>query len=107
MTDSVFAALADPHRREILSRLAHFGPQPTASLTSLPGMTRQGASRHLALLESSGLVVSRRSGRVVVRELNLKPLRGTSAWIEELSTEWDKRLARLAAQYETPALGSE
>lgn len=100
VSDEVFAALADPVRREILVRLSQKGPQTTGALTSRMGMTRQGASRHLATLESSGLITSRRDGRVILRELNPAPLRGTEAWIEMIANQWDQRLSRLASQYE-------
>lgn len=100
VSDEVFTALADPIRREILTRLSRGGPQTTGALTSRMGMTRQGASRHLATLESCGLVTSRRHGREILRELNPAPLRGTEEWIQSLADQWDQRLARLAKQYE-------
>lgn len=100
VSDEVFAALADPVRREILTRLSRGGPQTTGALTSRMGMTRQGASRHLATLESCGLITSRRHGRVILRELNPAPLRGTEAWIQSLANQWDERLKRLKRQYE-------
>lgn len=107
MTDAVFAALADPARREILTRLARKGPASTGALTEGMGMTRQGASRHLATLESCGLIRSRRHGRVIFRELNPEALRGTQAWIDELSRQWDRRLDRLRESYSEPEVNPE
>lgn len=63
-------------------------------------MSRQGASRHLSVLESAGLVVSKRQGRQVVCHLDPKPLRGSQEWLAEIARTWDERLARLAASYE-------
>lgn len=100
MTDYVFSALADPVRREMIVRLCKSGPLSTGELTNVIGLTRQGASRHLAMLESSGLIRSVRRGRVVMRELDPEKIRGTVEWMEKLSRQWDERLERLKKSYE-------
>jgi DNA-binding transcriptional ArsR family regulator len=97
--DDVFSALSDGVRREMLVRLARAGPQPTGALLTGLGMTRQGAARHLQVLTDSGLVRSRRIGRVVVRELDRDALRGSAEWLEKLGREWDERLERLRETY--------
>jgi DNA-binding transcriptional ArsR family regulator len=97
--DEVFFALADPSRRAMLERLVQKSPQSTGELLQGLGTTRQGAARHLAVLERSGLVVSRRSGREVLRELKPQPLRGSLAWMAQLESAWDARLSRLATDY--------
>ena len=99
MIDAVFAALADPTRREIISRLARNGPMPSGRLIDGLDMTRQGASRHLDVLEQSGLVTSEKRGRTVVRNLNREELMRTVTWIDSISSAWDERLARLEAMY--------
>jgi DNA-binding transcriptional ArsR family regulator len=96
----VFHALADPTRCEILRRLAAEGPLPTGRLIEGLSMSRQGASRHLSVLESAGLVVSKRAGRRVVCHLDPKPLRGSQEWLAEIGRAWDERLGRLMATYE-------
>lgn len=98
--EKVFDALADPARREMVSRLATRGRMTTGDLTSGLEMTRQGATRHLLLLENAGLIKSKREGRTIYRELDPTPLRGTTAWLKQIEAEWDKALSRLAAQYE-------
>lgn len=100
MTDAIFFALADSSRREILRRLSRRGPLPTGALTDIPGLTRQGASRHLAILEDSGLIRSKRRGRIVMREIDQKAIRGAQAWLDSLAEKWEARLESLAAQYE-------
>ena len=97
--DQVFNALADPARREMISRLATRGRLTTGDLTANLDMTRQGATRHLNLLEDAGLVRSTRDGRTIYRELNPAPLRGTTAWLASIEAEWDRALTRLADQY--------
>ena len=92
-------ALADPTRREILNRLAQNGPQPSGQLIEDLGMTRQGASRHLEVLEAAGLIKSVRKGRVVMRELERAELLRSIAWMNSLAKAWDDRLQRLEASY--------
>ncbi len=101
LIDAVFAALADPTRREILNRLSQRGPQPSGELVDGLGMTRQGASRHLDVLEASGLVRSVRIGRVVMRELDQEELKESVAWLNALASAWDDRLQRLQDSYKT------
>ena len=100
MTNAVFNALADETRRTIILRLVEGGPQTTGKLLDGLGMTRQGAARHLLTLEESGLVKSEKQGREIVRTLDMEAIRGTQAWMDELNRTWEKRMSRLAAQYE-------
>ena len=59
----IFAALGDPVRLAIVARLCGDGPLPTITLKEQTGVSRQGVSKHLRLLEQSGLVRSARKGR--------------------------------------------
>jgi DNA-binding transcriptional ArsR family regulator len=99
LIDAVFTALADPTRREILSRLSRSGPLSSGELVAGLGMSRQGASRHLEVLEASGLVRSIKQGRVVMRELDVEAFRSAISWIDRLAAEWDSRLDRLRDSY--------
>ncbi|MFC5637933.1 ArsR/SmtB family transcription factor [Streptomyces bullii] len=80
MSEDVFKALADPTRRRILDELAERNGQSLFELcTRLVtrhglGLSRQAISQHLAVLESAGLVVSRREGRYKFHDLNTEPL---------------------------------
>ncbi|MBS1707628.1 MAG: helix-turn-helix transcriptional regulator [Armatimonadetes bacterium] len=103
MTDAVLAALSHEARRDMVLLLSVRGPVPTSVLTDRSDMTRQSATRHLEVLESAGLVTSRRSGRQIVRELDLTPLLEMRTWMDTLAARWDERLARLAATYADPA----
>lgn len=81
----VFQALADPTRRTILDELQERGGQTLFELcTRLAvrhGLTssRQAISQHLAVLESAGLVVTRRAGRYKFHDLDTTPLLAISA----------------------------
>ena len=79
MTDPmavVFRALGDPNRRVLLDRLFERDGQTLGELClHLPGMTRFGVMKHLKVLEESGLVTVRRSGREKHHFLNPVPIR--------------------------------
>ncbi|MGW8886369.1 ArsR/SmtB family transcription factor [Streptomyces sp. NPDC055749] len=80
MADDVFKALADPTRRRILDELVERDGQTLFEIcTRLVtkhglGLSRQAISQHLAVLESAGLVLSRRQGRYKFHDLNTEPL---------------------------------
>ncbi|MGW5868562.1 ArsR/SmtB family transcription factor [Streptomyces sp. NPDC055239] len=89
MAEDVFKALADPTRRHILDELVERDGQTLfeicARLTNKHGLglSRQAISQHLAVLESAGLVHSRRQGRYKFHDLNTEPL-------EVIVTRWLK-----------------
>ncbi|WP_353941429.1 metalloregulator ArsR/SmtB family transcription factor [Streptomyces sp. HUAS MG91] len=88
MADDVFKALADPTRRTILDELTQASGQTLFEICSRLstrhglGMSRQAVSQHLAVLESAGLVETRREGRYKFHDLNTAPLRQiTERWL--------------------------
>jgi DNA-binding transcriptional ArsR family regulator len=93
---AVFAALADPTRREVVRSLAE-RPGLTASLLAgeLP-MTRQAVAKHLSALSVAGLVTARREGRETRYTLTPAPLAEAIDWMAGVGAAWDSRLARLA-----------
>jgi DNA-binding transcriptional ArsR family regulator len=97
--DAVFAALADPTRRVVLSELSQ-RPELTASRLAgeLP-VTRQAVAKHLAALQRAGLV---RETRYVVTPA---PLAEAMEWMADVGGRWDERLARLAARASRDADG--
>ncbi|MCA0361978.1 MAG: metalloregulator ArsR/SmtB family transcription factor [Armatimonadetes bacterium] len=95
----VFDALADRHRREMVHRLARHGHLTTNEVTENLGMSRQGARRHLEVLESAGVVGSERKGREVVRYLNPEPLNELRNWVTQVESQWESALQRLEASY--------
>ncbi len=60
--ETVFKALADPTRRQLLDELFQEDGQTLGALQRRFSMTRVGVAKHLRLLEEAGLVVSRRRG---------------------------------------------
>jgi DNA-binding transcriptional ArsR family regulator len=94
----VFAALADPTRRQVVRTLSE---QPDLTASRLAGqlpMTRQAVAKHLAALDRAGLVQGRREGREMRYSLTPAPLADAMDWMAAVGAEWDERLARLAAR---------
>lgn len=96
----VFYALGDPNRLRIVIRLCDGGPSSTSQVTQALSVTRQAATKHLELLETAGLVSSRRRGRERIWALQTKPLTQTSDYLTQLSRRWDAAIERLRAYVE-------
>jgi DNA-binding transcriptional ArsR family regulator len=96
----IFAALAEPNRRKILALLSG-GPETVESLARPLQLSTWGTMKHLRILESSGLVESRKIGRKRVCQICVKPLRDATEWMNEMQTFWHANLARLALHLQT------
>lgn len=96
----VFAALADPTRREILSRLSE-GPATVGEVAAPFTLSAPAISQHLKVLERAGLVA--RATRAQWRTLSMRPepLDEASAWVERHRREWGLRLDALDAHLQT------
>jgi DNA-binding transcriptional ArsR family regulator len=92
--DAVFAALADPTRRAILSRLAR-GEATVNELVAPFGLAQPTISKHLKVLESAGLVTRGRDAQRRPVRLNAAPLAEASAWLEQYRTFWEASYDRL------------
>jgi DNA-binding transcriptional ArsR family regulator len=91
-----FQALADPTRRLILSRLTE-GPAKVTDLAGPTGLRLPTVMRHLSVLETAGLIVTSKDGRVrtcAFVPAALDPLR---TWMDEQRLSWEARLDRLDA----------
>lgn len=96
----VFAALGDPARLHIVSRLCNCGPLPIVRLTEGSHITRQAISKHLAALADAGLVESERSGRERVWRLQPRRLAEVRRSLDRISAQWDQAIERLRALVE-------
>lgn len=90
----VFHALADPTRRAVLERLSA-GPAAVSQLAQPFGMALPSFSQHLDVLESCGLVRSRKSGRVRTYRLAPQPLKAAEHWMVRQRELWECRLDQL------------
>ncbi|MDA2804126.1 ArsR/SmtB family transcription factor [Nocardiopsis suaedae] len=101
----VFAALADPTRREILARLAQ-GEATVNELAEPFAMSLQAVSKHLKVLERAGLITRGRDAQWRPCRLQVEPLEGASAWIERYKDVQTDRLDRLAAEIDRIRTGT-
>ncbi|SDJ01944.1 transcriptional regulator, ArsR family [Frankineae bacterium MT45] len=94
--DVSFAALADPVRRGILGRLGR-GPATVSELAAEFEMSLTGMKKHLQLLETAGLVVTEKRGRVRYCELGANSLDREATWLSEFRATVESRLDHLDA----------
>ena len=92
----LFAALADPTRRQIFERLARKPLSVGAIADDLP-VSRPAVSQHLGILKNAGLVVDERDG--TKRVYRIDP-RGIEAMRKYLDRLWDRALAAFKAATE-------
>ncbi|MCM0678060.1 metalloregulator ArsR/SmtB family transcription factor [Micromonospora phytophila] len=91
----VFAALANPARRELLRLLRDGGQQPVQRLADHFDMRRPSLSEHLKVLRDAGLVVEQRAGRQRLYSLRPEPLRQVADWLSPYEHFWRGRLSAL------------
>lgn len=91
---ATFAALADPTRRAILTRLSK-GERSVSDLAQPFEMTLPAISKHLKVLEKAGLIERSRAAQYRPCKLNAKPLREAAQWVEQYRQFWEQRLDRL------------
>src|SRR5678815_2229463 len=94
--DAVFAALADPTRRAILSRLAS-GEASVAELAEPFEMTQPAISKHLKVLESAGLISRGRDAQRRPSRLEAAPLAEATDWLANYREFWEGNFRNLDA----------
>jgi len=92
---NLFAALGDEARLRIVSRLCDCGPMSITGLTEGSKITRQAITRHLRVMEGSGLVRNARQGRESVWELDRLRVEEAGRYLNMISKHWDDALLRL------------
>src|SRR3954454_12625269 len=91
-----FAALADPTRRSILTRLAE-GEATVSELAAPFQVTLPAISRHLKVLERAGLIARSREAQWRPSRLQADPLDEAVEWLQARKQTWEARMGRLAA----------
>lgn len=99
MSVSAYAALAEPHRRQILDLLRD-GEQPAGELVERLELSQPGVSKHLKVLREAGLVVVRPEGRRRLYALRPGPLAEVAEWLEPYRTFWEGRFDALERHLE-------
>ena len=92
----VFAALADPTRRDIVARLT-IGDATVGQLAQPYQMSMQAISKHLKVLEDAGLVTRSRDAQRRPCHLEAEVLDLMTKWIERYRQQADERFNRLDA----------
>jgi DNA-binding transcriptional ArsR family regulator len=91
----VFAALGDPIRLAMVSRLCVDGPLPTIRLKQAARVSRQAVTKHLRTLEDTGIVKSERVGRDRLWRIETRRLNEIRRYLDQISAQWDATLERL------------
>jgi DNA-binding transcriptional ArsR family regulator len=94
--DAAFSALADPTRRAIVGRLAQ-GDATVNELAAPFAMSLPGISKHLKVLERSGLISRRKDAQFRPCHLEVDALDDTMDWIGSQRRAWSERFDKLDA----------
>ncbi len=89
--DAVFAALADPTRRAIIERLSRSEARVT-EIAEPFDMSLNAVSKHIRVLEASGVVARHRKGRDHILSINTRSLDEVDGWILRTRRYWEERL---------------
>jgi DNA-binding transcriptional ArsR family regulator len=91
----ILKAVGDTTRRSILTTLVQEGASRVTDLAVRYDMSLNSVSKHIKVLERTGLVTRRTIGRVHLIEANLEPAREIDRWFANLRSIWDLRLEQL------------
>jgi len=100
--DATFAALADPTRRRIVERLAR-GELTAGEIAAGFAISQPAISKHLKVLENSGLLERAIDGRIHRCRLSPARLQNAADWIESQRRFWESSLDRLDTYLQSSA----
>lgn len=98
--DHLFGSLADPTRRDILSRVAR-AELSVSDIARAYDMTLAAISKHLKILEQAKLIVKRREGKQQLVSMSPATVEEAMAFLEEYKKQWEDRLDSLEAYLKT------
>ncbi|NKB90577.1 MAG: metalloregulator ArsR/SmtB family transcription factor [Acidobacteria bacterium] len=93
--DLIFGALADSTRRQMLFRLAR-GSATIGELGSPFGITKGAVTKHIKVLERSGLLKRDVQGRIHRCEIDPASLNRAERWVELVRADWEGRFDTLS-----------
>src|ERR1700759_5277046 len=99
--DELWSAIADPSRRRVLDLLVSHGDVSASWLARQVPFTRQAVSKHLAILEETGLVSRHKQGREVLYQVDAARLDQATQAMADLAARWDQRLGAIKRLAET------
>ncbi|MUM18276.1 winged helix-turn-helix transcriptional regulator [Mycobacterium sp. CBMA271] len=92
--DAMFHALSDRTRRDILRRVLA-GEHSVSTLAANYNMSFAAVQKHVAVLESAGLLTKRRNGREQLASGDVAAVRSVGIMLSELEQIWRGRIARI------------
>jgi len=95
VTDLIWSALADPHRRAMLDALRD-GPCPVGELADGLGLSQPMTSKHLRVLRNADLVLVRKQAQQRVYAVNPQRMAEIETWLAPYRKLWNERLDALA-----------
>ena len=98
----VFAALAEPHRQQILDLLLE-AERPVGELAEATTLSQPATSKHLRVLREAGLVDVRTDAQRRIYRVRAEPLRALDEWLEPYRRLWASRLDALERHLEETA----
>ncbi|MFC0330858.1 ArsR/SmtB family transcription factor [Paenibacillus sepulcri] len=96
----IFAALADPTRRNILTRLSQ-RPATVGEIAEPFEISAPAISQHLNVLERAGLIERTANAQWRTLSMRTEPLDEASAWVEKHRREWNQRIDALEEHLKT------
>jgi DNA-binding transcriptional ArsR family regulator len=100
--DATLAALADPHRRQVVELLRE-RPRPAGELARAVGLPPPAMSRHLRTLKTCGLLEESHpefDARVRIYTLRTEPMIQLTRWLQETERMWSEQLLAFKAHLE-------
>ncbi|HEY2265048.1 MAG TPA: metalloregulator ArsR/SmtB family transcription factor [Streptosporangiaceae bacterium] len=99
--EELWSAIGDPSRRQVLDLLVSHGEVSASWLAERVPFSRQAVSKHLVVLERSGLIGRRKQGREVLYQVQAARLDQAARAMAGVAAQWDQRLAMIKRLAET------
>ena len=99
--DKIWKTLSDPTRRKILDFLRDDNKKTTEIVEHFPNLSRFAVMKHLDVLRSANLVITREDGRKRINSLNAEPIKMIyDCWVSEFADLWAGKLLDLTQDLE-------
>lgn len=92
---NLLKAMSDTTRRSLLTQICQQGPSRVTDLANYYDMSLNAISKHIKVLEKTGLVTRKKVGRTHWIEADLKRVSVVENWFKELKSIWELRLNKL------------
>jgi DNA-binding transcriptional ArsR family regulator len=104
--DELWSAIGDPSRRRVLDLLVSNGEVSASWLAGHVPFSRQAVSKHLLVLEETGLVSRHKQGREVLYQVEADRLDQATRAMADLAAQWDRRLVAIKRLAEAAHAGA-